>query len=1127
MTDWTNEQINVFDASGNVLVYASAGSGKTSVMVKKIVDDVVKGVPVKDILVVSYTKASATDMRLKIINALFDVAKDENVKDVDKIREEIDNLPFAEIGTMDSFLSRLIKENFEYLKISPKAQQMDETESKDMKRRALKKVMNDEYEKQAEDFIRVASRASGIVDDTPLSEIVLRIYDAISINPRPDEFKAMLLSSVTDNPDSVYGKVILDFYRDLAAETLPFARRAIDVTSLEGAPVYAAALGHSVETLEELSDMCTANDAKKIIERYVKPNFRGGKPKISDEDKALVATARDKTAEIIENLSEKLFVDYTNYNVNDAKEFMRVVMRVVEEFDREYDRLKKRENKIDFADLSKYAVKLLKDESRREEIRQKFSLVFVDEYQDINPLQEEILLKITDGNLFMVGDVKQSIYAFRNADSKIFTDKKKSFETGRSQGRALPMTANFRSEKGVLEFVDRVFSGIMTLTHGGCDYKNESLFIKDGFTGEMSKNARIMLVKNDPSREETEISGVYSVMSHERNSSLDEISGYTEGSAVAEEIKKIIGSKYIKCGKDGKSDGTPLEYKDIAVLFRKRGSGSDGFLRALTDNGIPYASDGFIEGAGKRYIKELSCFIKAVDNSLDDIAFVGFLRSHFGKFSDEDVAKVVKYYKSDFVYDAVKKCAKTSDELSEKCRNALAFLWDERKRAAFCGVKDFLYEVVGTTAFDAYVLAGENGKDDMTAVRKFISDGAAYPDLQSFAAAIRNGDDNDFTNPDDESDAVKVLTVHASKGLEFPVVFLARCDTKCSGGVKAGDIVFDRTLGAGIRLFDEETRLKADSLAYTAINIEAKRREADENIRLLYVALTRAKNRIYVTGTTKDGIDKKLDFPTPVISSEKFSDLITYAASLDDGLYGLIDFVEPTVENPNEVAKDGLYLSKGDDKTRNALKKVLDFVYPFEKSSRISPKYTVTEINRLVRDEENEGFTPSMINPSSDNRRTGIAYHAVMENIDFSTSTVSEINYLLKNLVENGVLQDGDEELVDANDILRCIQSPVIQEGIKGRYIREKSFMLSLQAGEVGGDSSDDILVQGTIDLAFFGEENVIVDFKYSGLSDEKLAKKYARQLKTYKIAVMKAYDVKVDKILLYSFKTGHFIDIK
>lgn len=1121
MTKWTNEQINVFDASGNVLVYASAGSGKTSVMVKKIVDDVVKGVPVKDILVVSYTKASATDMRLKIINALFDVAKDENVKDVDKIREEIDNLPFAEIGTMDSFLSRLIKENFEYLKISPKAQQMDDTESKDMKRRALKKVMNDEYEKQAEDFIRVASRASGIVDDTPFSEIVLKIYDAISINPRPDEFKAMLLSSVTDNPDSVYGKVILDFYRDLAAETLPFVKRTIDVTSLEGAPVYAAALGHSVETLEELSDMCTANDAKKIIERYVKPNFRGGKPKISDEDKALVATARDKTAEIIENLSEKLFVDYTNYNVNDAKEFMRVVMRVVEEFDREYERLKKRENKIDFADLSKYAVKLLKDESRREEIRQKFSLVFVDEYQDINPLQEEILLKITDGNLFMVGDVKQSIYAFRNADPKIFTDKKKSFETGKARGSALPMTANFRSEKGVLEFVDRVFSGIMTLTHGGCDYKNESLFIKDGFTGEMSENARIMLVKNDPSREETEISGVYSVMSHERNSSLDEISGYTEGSAVAEEIRKIIGSKHVK------SDNSPLEYKDIAVLFRKRGSGADGFLRALTDNGIPYASDGFIEGAGKRYIKELSCFIKAVDNSLDDIAFVGFLRSHFGKFSDEDVAKVVKYYKSDFVYDAVKKCAKKPDELSEKCRNALAFLWDERKRAAFCGVKDFLYEVVGTTAFDAYVLAGENGKDDMTAVRKFISDGAAYPDLQSFAAAIRNGDDNDFTNPDDESDAVKVLTVHASKGLEFPVVFLARCDTKCSGGVKAGDIVFDRTLGAGIRLFDEETRLKADSLAYTAINIEAKRREADENIRLLYVALTRAKNRIYVTGTTKDGIDKKLDFPTPVISSEKFSDLITYAASLDDGLYGLIDFVEPTVENPNEVAKNGLYLSKGDDKTRNTLKKVLDFVYPFEKSSRISPKYTVTEINRLVRDEENEGFTPSMINPSSDNRRTGIAYHAVMENIDFSTNTVSEINYLLKNLVENGVLQDGDEELVDANDILRCIQSPVIQEGVKGRYIREKSFMLSLQAGEVGGDSSDDILVQGTIDLAFFGEENVIIDFKYSGLSDEKLAKKYARQLKTYKIAVMKAYDVKVDKILLYSFKTGHFIDIK
>ncbi|UKI14334.1 MAG: UvrD-helicase domain-containing protein [Clostridiales bacterium] len=222
----------------------------------------------------------------------------------------------------------------------------------------------------------------------------------------------MLLSSVTDNPDSVYGKVILDFYRDLAAETLPFARRTIDVTSLGGAPDYAAALRYSVEILEKNFRICkTPTTRRKIIAEFVKPKFSSRKSIISDEDKALVATARDKTAEIIENLSEKLFVDYTNYNVNDAKEFMRVVMRVVEEFDKEYERLKKRENKIDFADLSKYAVKLLKDESRAEEIRQKFSLVFVDEYQDINPLQEEILLK---------NHRRQSVYG-RRRQTKAFT----------------------------------------------------------------------------------------------------------------------------------------------------------------------------------------------------------------------------------------------------------------------------------------------------------------------------------------------------------------------------------------------------------------------------------------------------------------------------------------------------------------------------------------------------------------------------------------------------------------------------------------------------------------------------------------------------------------------------------
>lgn len=1120
MTEWTNEQKSVFDATGNVLVYASAGSGKTSVMVKKIVDDVVKGVPVEDILVLSYTNASATDMRLKIINALFDVAKDESSKDVEKIRMELDNLPFSEIGTMDSFLGRLIKENFEYLKISPKVKQMDENEADDMKRRAVKKVMNDEYENRAEDFIRVASRTSGIVDDTPFSEIVLKIYDAISISPRPEEFKEMLRSSVTDDPDSVYGKVVLGYYSDLATEILPFARRAVDVTNLSEAKAYDNALKNSIETLESLANARCSADAKAVAESYVKPNFRGASPVISDDDKNLVKIIRDTTAKTLESLSENLFVDYSSYDVDDGKTFMNVVMRVVDEFDKEYERLKKRENKIDFADLSKFAVKLLKDEARAEAVRKKFSLVFVDEYQDINPLQEEILLKITDGNLFMVGDVKQSIYAFRNADSKIFTDKKKSFESGETAGRALPMTINFRSDKGVLKFVDRVFSGIMTMAHGGCDYQNESLFLKDGEIVDMADCARIMLVKNDPANERAEINGVYSVTAHKRNSSPDEIKGYAEGCAVAEEIKEIVGTKHI-------TKDNPLEYKDIAVLFKKRKSGADGFLRALADHGIPYASDGFTNGAGKKYVKELVCLLKAVDNSLDDLPFVGYLKSHFAGFSDEEVAKVLKYFCASSVYESVKACAKSDFEISKKCQNALDFLYDCREKSAFSCVKDFLYSVVGATAFDAYVLAGENGKDDMTAVRKFIDDSAPYSDVCSFVASIRNGEDNEYANIDDEVDAVKIMTVHASKGLEFPVVFLVRTDAGWDGDVKKGNIVFDRTLGAGIKLFDEDTRLKANSLAYNAINLEKKRREADENIRLLYVALTRAKNRIYVTGTTKKDIDAKLDFPVPVISSKSFLDLMTYAVAIDESLLGLVKVVEPNVENPSEIEKDALYLSKCDDKVQKVLKTVLDFVYPYEKSVGVSPKYTVTEINRMAHDEENEGFVPSLISPSSDHRRTGIVYHAIMENVDFSEKSESEIYYLVKTLIENGALQEGDEKLVDAKEILRCVQSPVIQNGIKGKYIREKSFMLSLQAGEVGGEASDDVLVQGTVDLAFFGDENVIVDFKYSGLSDEKLAGNYERQLKLYKIALSNAYDVKVDKVLLYSFKTGHFINIK
>lgn len=1123
MNNWTDEQKTILDASGNVLVYASAGSGKTSVMVKKIADDVINGIPVEDILVLSYTNASAADMRFKIVNALYESVKDASDKDADTIRKQLDSLPFSEIGTMDSFLGRLIKENFEFLGISPDASQMDEGEASEMKARAMSAVLKNEYAAARDDFLRVASHSSNIADDAPLSQTVYDIYEAISINPRPDEFKKLLLDSVTDNPDSLYGKVILDYYRELAEESLPFARRIKDEVNLSEAPGYAKSLDGAIDALEKISKISSVKEAETVVGLISDPGLTGhGKNKLSDEDKKLVKLVRDRAyAEVAKGLANGLFVDYDGYNVNDAREFMNVVLRLTEEFADEYGRLKLSENKLDFNDLSRYAVKLLSDEKRAESVGKKFSLVFVDEYQDINPLQEEILQRISRGNLFMVGDVKQSIYAFRNADSKIFTDKKYLFEQDESDGKALPMTRNFRSDRELLRFFDRVFSAVMSTARGGCDYKKESLFLKDDFSDDFGGKAAFMVCENVRTDEERETKGVYSVKNHVSALSGEEKNGYAEGLAIAAKIKELIGSRYVK------KDGSPLLYSDIAILFKKRKSGAEGLLKALENAGIPFISDGFSESAGKKFVKELTCLMKAVDNVYDDVAFTGYLLSYFGKMNETDLQTLISDAPRGYVYDAVKIKSEENSALGEKCLNAVNFLNEARNRASNLNAEGFLKEFIGITGFDAYAMAGGNGADDYRAVRDFADAAADVGDggVAEFIAYLKNKPDERSKNvPDGGGNAVRVMTVHASKGLQFPVVFAARCDAVARNSEASSDIVFDRALGAGVKLFNEETRTKMPSLAYTAITLDKKRRASDENIRLFYVALTRAENRIYLTGTVKGDLSGKTDFPTPIIASSSFADLMFYAAAADDAIKRTVTPCEPARV---ELSADTpvVLFGKGDENIVKSIKKVTEFSYPFSKSSSVGRKYTVTEINREQDEFTADVFTPSL-SPEDDNRKKGIAYHTVMENVDYSFTTVSEIDEMILSLEQKGILTPDEAAAVDARDILGCISHPVMREGVKGKYVREKSFMLTLSATEVGGDPSDDILVQGTPDVVFFGKENVICDFKYSGLPDDKLAQKYKNQLKLYKLAVEKAYNVKIDRLLLYSFKSRRFVEV-
>lgn len=1114
--EWTAEQLNILNSVGNTLVSASAGSGKTSVMVKKIVGKILCGVPIGKILVASYTEASAADMRAKIVEELYSVVskmydelskKELSEEDGKKIREQLDDLPFADIGTMDSFCAKLIRDNFEVLGISPAMSQMDDGEATEMRRRIMNKIIEKSYEEGNERFLKVVSKMSNIVDDAPLADVVLRLYEAMSINPEPEKFVSILKECATADPDGYYGKIIMDYYKGLAADMLPYIRRETDECDLSGAPLYEETADKALEILSIIASAEKSDDVSMLPEF---PRLAG--KGISDEDKEAVKDIRKKTAALKKNLKDALFVDYKGYDTENVREFIDVILGLAEKFKEVYTLEKRRRNKLDFNDLSRLAIELLSDGDRAKNIAQSYECVFVDEYQDINPLHEYVLKKITNGNMFMVGDSKQSIYAFRNADTGIFLGKKALFDKYPEQGTALKMTTNFRSTVNILNFANSVFSAVMTSAHGGIDYREESLFVscKDAKEGEPVE-IKLFCAPEIPS--EREMSDVYSVQNHIGKSVFAD-AAYGEGAKTAELIKELVAFKGYR-------------YDDIAVLFSKR-SVAEGFLRALADEEIPFISDGFVKNVGIKYKKQLINLLKVLDNAQNDIPFTGYLLSWFGKFDEKEIAKIRVRYPKLSLYEGVKQ-AQIDMLYADKCAAVLKFIKDCRDRAAYTTVDKLLSDIILDSGFDAYVLSDSDGRDAMQAVNAFIYDIGRLDcsdDIGAFLEYRDNmGDEQKGLPPAEFGNAVKISTVHGSKGLEYKVVFLAAVQSVGNKGNRA-DFIFDKDYGVGVKLYNEADRSKIPSLAYNAITLMSKRRNIDEMIRLLYVALTRAQEKLYITGRVKSESEfqDNLRSPRMVAEATCFKDLLYFAAASDPKIAGAV-----TVESTDERIKDDAVRSAAvfnnpEKIYTDEIKKVVCYEYGHTPSTSVSNKYTVSEINRQ---DDDTAYAPSIF-ANEDNRKKGIAYHAVMENIDFNISTLSEVNLFIAALAARGILTTEEADLVDGQDILNCINSPIIKNGIKGRYLREQPFMLRVKASEVLDTKSNDmILVQGTADLVLLGSgQNTVIDFKYSGLPDEKLAEKYEKQLNLYKLAIERAQNVVVTDKKLYSFTSNRFIEI-
>lgn len=1088
----TEDQRAAVETDGKVLVAASAGSGKTSTLLKKILREIGKGVSLDRMLVLVYNVAAAEELKERLHGELFAAACSSDGEARERFRRNLDMLAFANIGTIHSFCRSLIRENFEKLGLSPTFDVLDARRNEYYKSRAMDAVF-DEVASDDPEFYTVADILSKRRSEESLRGIVSYIHSVYEIQPDKAKFRENVAASFSDPEHGVFAQTLVRRAHGIFRACLKGCDDVMPPLAATGQASYCA----MTKRIAQICREGLASDFKGILNMTRQGADLPSAHKTKNADENAVAYAAKIKKTVLGLFSdwnarfgddERLYGDYEQ-NARLAGKLMDIVVR----FDEKLSEIKLADDVLSFTDLETYAAALVGGG----DYRNLFDIVFVDEYQDVNPVQEYIIAGLTGDNAFMVGDVKQSIYGFRLSDPGIFLKRKDDYENG--GGKSIGFRKNFRSGSAVLRFVNAVFDVVMTEESADVDYAEDGHFEVDSERDGGAKNGGAQ------SRGDCGVQ-VHLFGINARNAATK----YGEGRFIAGEIKRLVGR--------AKSGGGKLTYGDCVLLFRNRSS-AKRVLQCLREEGIP-VDDGDFRKEKTKPERDLINFLTVLDNPRQDLPLAGFLLSYFGGYEEEEVAAIAANRgKDDDLYDALLKTAESGDDLGKKVVQTLSVLEGYRLKASFKSVPELMQSIVSDFGFDAYMaVKGEGmasaliafvtataGKDTVAGISKFL---AAY-----------NSVEEDLPRASTGGDRVRVATFHSFKGLEAPVVFVACAGDKWNGGGNDDkDIVADNSGYIGLYSFDVARRTKRNTLSRFAVETMIEERETKEEMRLLYVALTRAKQYLYVTASCAREVMAEFG-KIPLLSvAERYTDYISeavYRGSLCAPV-----FVHPETETEViQPQKRFRPLTVTRDCDIRAVREAAAFVYPHEVSTGLSMKYSVSALDG--------GADEFAMSAFADRADEGTAYHRLMELIDYEKTGVEGVKEEFARILSEGLMSEEELSVIDPVAVARCLDSPLMALARKSRCYREKSFLMYVPAEEVGqGDSDDKVLVQGVVDLIIDGEKKIIVDFKNSLLKSREALEKYKKQLYLYKKAVESGFLAKIDSIVLYSFKTGKTVEM-
>ena len=1197
---WTEEQSQAIHEKGsNILVAAAAGSGKTAVLVERIINKIIEEeIDIDKLLVVTFTNAAASEMRERILNAIYKKIEEEPTNL--RLQKQITLLNKSNICTIHSFCLDVIRNNFYEINISPNFRIGDTAEIELLKEEVLDELFEDLYLKEDEGFLKLLEIYTSYKDDEPLKDIVKSIYNFIQSAPFPEKWLAEKVKLFdidienTDFAETVWGKIILNNYKECIEENILGLKKIKKELEAENElEKFSQAIRLDIENLESLLvNLNSWDKSYELAKTFSFVRWPSSK-KINSETPAFVKEKRDMKNAKFKKLKDSIFI-YTSAEVlSDLKnmyEVLNLLQAIILKFNENYKKAKLERNIIDFNDIEHLALKILiKDEDGKyvpseiaKKYQDKFEEIAIDEYQDSNMVQEYILTSISKGNnIFMVGDVKQSIYKFRQAMPELFLNKYKTYKLKKEKTEAddlkIQLFKNFRSRKNILDTTNIIFQEIMSKDLGDVDY-NEDEYLNLGANYEEPQLENIDFAgKTEINIINLEDTTKDSQEDEEDNVKTERIeNSILEARYVAQKINELINSNYYVL--DKKEGYRKVTYKDIVVLLRSTTELSPIYEKEISDLGMPVYSETSTEYLNSVEIQLIMSCLKIIDNPMQDIPLVTVMRSMIGGFTDNDLIEIRLADKYENFYESIVKARiQVNEELRNKIDSFLELINQWREASEFLALDELIWKIYMDTGYYNYVGLMQNGKLRQANLKMLFErakqyESATFKGVFNFINFIdklklRNNDLGAAKIIGENENVIRIMSIHKSKGLEFPVVFLSSTGKNFNLKDLREKILIHQEIGFGPNYENSELKIEYPTLAKEAIKMVSKRESISEEMRVLYVALTRAKEKLIITGIEKD-LQKSIESKEKELQIYESEDNSKINPKILESYKSYLDWIElvylknkiknsdifefnvvskteilnQTVESETErkdVLKD-IANKKVSKENMEKIKNILEWEYKYKDSTEMPSELSVSKIKELSKDtEEKIGITlkkPNFLIEKTEltPAEKGTIMHLCLQKLNYKEEyNLEKLKNMVNNLVNKEIILPKEAESVNYNKILAFLSSNIWKEMQTAKVVeQEKAFYLNLKANEIyQNDAEDEILVQGIIDLYYItnNDELVLVDYKTDYVennNEQSLEDKYNIQLEIYKKALEESLNRKVDKVYIYSTWLNKEIEI-